>query len=81
MSHSSRWRQVTDMKGIIDSIVNGGTVVQVFVKNSKGFTTPITFDHSPFRWIWESEQGNLIGRPIEFDENKKTVRFLDRESD
>jgi hypothetical protein len=69
------------MQGTIENIVNGGTVVQVLVRTEDRLV-PINFDHRPFSWLLEAEGGvcgSLIGREIFYDEEKKTVRFLDHE--
>jgi hypothetical protein len=48
--------------GTITRIEDHGTIVILFIDN-----TPIYFDHTPFRWLYEMEAGNLIGRTATFD--------------
>jgi len=47
--------------GTINRIEDHGTIVVVFIDS-----TPVYFDHTPFRWLIEAE-GDLVGRTANYD--------------
>lgn len=57
-----------NISGVVTSIINHGTVVQVFL----GGYNHIVFDHTPFRWLVESE-GDLVGRHLTYYLDDETV--------
>ena len=66
------------MVGKVFHIENHGTIVIVWIKNEEG-RHPIYFDHRPFANLSEAEDGNIIGREVEYDTSgeENILKFLD----
>jgi len=61
------------MRGVICAIRDEGTVVLMHCQGERFFTVP--FDRRPFARMWEAENGDVVGREVEYDH--PTVRFID----
>lgn len=63
-------RHQKEQIGIISRIENHGTIILVLLRSSEGWLTPVFFEHTPFRWLLDSEQcspDQLIGRQAKYD--------------
>lgn len=68
------------MAGEIIDIINCGTIILVLLLGDDGRTFNVPFDHSPFRWLLQSEgcsAEDLIGRRANYNDENASLSFLD----
>lgn len=68
------------MAGEIIEIINCGTIILVLLLGDDGKTFNVPFDHSPFRWLLQSEgchAEDLIGRRAEYQSDNACLSFVD----
>jgi hypothetical protein len=66
--------------GIVESILNHGTIVQLFVRDDDGGLEVVNCDHRMFEHMFEGEDGDILGRTVEVTEGDgfgdEIVEFL-----
>jgi len=64
-----------NMVGTVGKIEDHGSVVIVWVESDERIL-PVYFDHRPFKNLWEAEDGDIVGREVEYDEENNSFEFL-----
>jgi len=63
------------MVGTVSRIENHGSIVIVWIELDER-VLPVYFDHRPFLNMWEGQNGDVVGREVEYNQENNSFEFL-----